>query len=109
MNADLFDACLICAVIQCPFNFWVCCTLQYARLLQLVLIVQQSIHELLHLQKNLMLSQSHQIVCCIIYRLFFHLYDSDLAVVFLDGLIEILHHSLKFVRFLIHSGCFGQV
>lgn len=38
-----------------------------------------------------------------------YLYDSYLAVVLLYGLIEILHHVLKLVRFLIDSGCFGHV
>lgn len=41
--------------------------------------------------------------------IFLYLYDSDLAVVFLYGLIEILHHILKFIRFLIDFGCFRQV
>lgn len=51
MNTDLFHTRLICAMVESPLNFRIRGTLQYARLLQLVLIVQQSIHKLLHLGK----------------------------------------------------------
>lgn len=62
LNAYLFHACLTCAVIESSFNLGARGTLQYARLLQLVLIVQQPIHELLHLEKNTLI-QVHQIMC----------------------------------------------
>ena len=49
VNADLFHRLLTRAVIESPLNFRIRGALQYARLLQLVLVVQQSVHELLHL------------------------------------------------------------
>lgn len=44
MDANLFDSRLTCAVVESPFNYWVSRMLQDAGLLQIVLIVQQSIH-----------------------------------------------------------------
>lgn len=50
MDADLFHAALARAVIEGPFHLRVSGVLQYAGFLQLVLVVQQSVHELLHLE-----------------------------------------------------------
>lgn len=49
MDTDLFHTCLSCAMVKSPFYFWISSVLQDAGLLQLVLIVQQWIHEFLHL------------------------------------------------------------
>lgn len=108
MYADFFYTGLTGAVVESPFDLRVCGPLQNAGLLQLVLVVQQSICELLHLEKIIVSLHTQQTLHSERGD-FFHLYDSDLAVVFLDGLVEILHQILKLVRFLVDSGCVGQV
>lgn len=40
---------------------------------------------------------------------FFYMYDFDLAVISLQGCIEVLHHKLKFIRLLGEFGGFRQV
>lgn len=108
MDTDLFHTCLTCAMVESPLYYWISGTLQYARLLQLILVVQQLIHELLYLGGIFGLLQTYEIFVEK-YVDFFHLYDSDFAVVFMYGLVEVLHHMLKLIRFLINFGCFRHV
>ncbi len=109
MNADLFHTRLTCAMVENSLNLWIRGALQYARLLQLVLIVQQSIHELLHLEDIVVLLQTQHIVTRVQLFSFCHLYNSDFAVEFLYRLVEALHHILKLVGLLVNFGCFWQV
>lgn len=50
VNADLFHAVLARAVIESSLHWLASGVLQDAGFLQLVLVVQESVHELLHLQ-----------------------------------------------------------
>lgn len=111
VNAYLFHARLACAVVQSPLNLWERGALQHARLLQLVLVVQQSIHELLHLEKktSMLLQTCQANLYNIMCSSSSYLYDSDFTVVFLYGLIKTLHHILKFIRLLVYFGCFWQI
>lgn len=116
MNADLLHAPLARPVVQNPFNYRLSGMLQYARLLQLVLIVQQSVHEFFHLddqktttttKKPLFIPEtSHKFAtgCCLR-----HLYDSDFAVVLLYGAVEILHHLLELLGLFVDFGRIRQV
>lgn len=114
MDADLFHAVLARAVIEGPLHLRASGVLQYAGFLQLVLVVQQSVHELLHLQEFFAVSAGgagiqHPAQDVALSPPVGHLYDPDFVVVIQYGLVEAFHHALKLVRVLVNTGRFRQV
>lgn len=53
MNTDLLYAPFTCTVVKSSLNLWVSGSLQNTRLFQLVLVVQQPVHEFLYLRKQI--------------------------------------------------------
>lgn len=112
VDEDLFHAVLARAVIEGPLHLLASGALHHAGFLQLVLVVQQSVHELLHLQDVSPLAQwtpeFNTQAQDVALSPFQHLYDPDCVVVIKYGLVEALHHALELVRVLVDVGHLRQ-